>query len=36
MVIRARQLGRMTPLLEAVLAKVSGQPSAVKEVPADG
>ncbi len=36
MVIRARQLSHMTPLLEAVLAKVSGQPSGVKEVSADG
>jgi hypothetical protein len=36
LVIRARQLSHMTPLLEAVLAKVSGQPSGVKEVPADG
>jgi radical SAM superfamily enzyme YgiQ (UPF0313 family) len=36
MVIRARQLSHMTPLLEAVLAKVSGQPSSAKEVCADG
>jgi radical SAM superfamily enzyme YgiQ (UPF0313 family) len=35
-VIRARQLSRMTPLLEAVLAKVTGRPAAVKEVAADG
>jgi radical SAM superfamily enzyme YgiQ (UPF0313 family) len=35
-VIRARQLGRMTPLLEAVLAKVTGRPATVKEVAADG
>jgi radical SAM superfamily enzyme YgiQ (UPF0313 family) len=35
-VIRGRQLSRMTPLLEAVLAKVTGRPATVKEVAADG
>jgi len=35
-VIRARQLSRMTPLLEAVLAKVTGRPATIKEVAADG
>ena len=32
MVIRARQLGAMTPLLEAVLSKVSGECAAVDQI----